>query len=183
MKITMNINGYLKLYRYDFLMRLKGLTDQEMRLYLTLVALTKWDRKNKETFGLVHISVRKLKEKYLKKWSIGKIGTIRKSLVTKEFLTPAEGGGYLVENYWIYQATMPRAELAFQCIEQGIQPTEQNVREIEQRPILALEAGKQNLLQRFTNTFPPVQPTEQNREAENEKKEKEDKRIEPSQSI
>jgi hypothetical protein len=162
----MKIKGYIKQYRYDFLMRLKSLTDQEMRLYQTHVLLANWDRKNKETFGkIIGLSVRKIREKYLK-WSVGKISDTRKSLVLKGFLKPLPEGGYLVENYWIYQASARQAEQAFQCDEQGIHPTEQNVRENEQGQVNELKQSKDNLVQKLSILQNSVQPNEHNLDRE-----------------
>lgn len=162
------------MYRYDFLVRLQNLTDQEMRLYGTYVLLAHWDKKNKETFGTIaKLPIREIQRKYLKKWSIGKISNVRKSLIKKGYFIPLPEGGFAVDNYWLYQAKMLQAEQAFQCNEQGIHPTEHNVRQNEQQKIEELNRGKVNLAQTLSIPPPRVQPDEQNGKEEKEKKEKE----------
>ncbi len=162
------------MYRYDFLIRLQELTDQEMRLYSTYVLLAHWDRKNKETFGkITKLPIREIQKKYLKRWSIGKISTVRKSLIKKGYFKPLPEGGFAVDNYWLYQAKMLQAEQAFQCHEQGIHPTELNVRKNEQQKLEELNQGKADLAQTLSISPPRVQPDEQKRDEEKEKKEKE----------
>lgn len=155
------------MHRYDFLIRLQELTDQELRLYQTYVLIANWDRKNKETFGTTSkLPIREVKKKYLKKWSIGKISTVRKSLIKKGFFIPLSEGGYAVDNYWLYQAKMHQAEQAFHCHEQGIHPSELNVQQNEQHRIEELKQGKDNLVKTLSLPPPSVQPDEQASEGE-----------------
>ena len=65
-----------------------------------------------------------------------------------------------VENFWIYQAKPPQAELAFQLIEQGIQPTIQNVQLAEQKQREEIRNGKSNLVEKLTSFAKNVQPSE-----------------------
>ena len=163
----MKIIGYVKMHRYDYLIRLQELTDQELRLYSTYVLLANWDRKNKETFGTIaKLPIRKIKEIYLKRWSIGKISNVRKSLIKKGYFRPLPEGGYAVDNYWLYQAKMYQAEQAFRCHEQGIHPSELNVQQNEQRRIEELKQDKDNLLKTLSLPPPSVQPDEQAGEGE-----------------
>jgi hypothetical protein len=162
MKIKMKNVSFLKLYRYEYLVRLKHLSDQEERLFLKYVSLADWDRKNSKTFGMVrNISIRKLKDEYLPGWSIGKICEIRKKLIDKGYLQIKEKGDVWIDTFWIYQTSVRGAERAFQCIERGIHPSEQNVRQAELTEEDKIRNPKQELLERLNPFKKNVRPDEQ----------------------
>jgi hypothetical protein len=154
--------GYIRLYRYEFLIRLKHLTDPQQRLFLTYINIADWDRKNPETFGMVrNISIRKLKKLHLPTWSPTKIWETHTSLVKMNYLKIKEDGDIWIDCFWIYQATVPQAERAFRCAEQGIHPSEQNVRQTEQRQVEELQQGVGKLVEKFNPFDKTVRPSEQ----------------------
>src|SRR5690348_7349728 len=74
--------GWIKHYRRD-IEDLKNLTDQEYRYYMTSCLLAVWDKRNKY-FGTFDSRTRVVKE-ILLSWSIGKINTVKNSLIKKNY--------------------------------------------------------------------------------------------------
>lgn len=154
MKITMNMKkkhvGYLKLYRYMAIEYKKRMTDQEYRLFDMYVTYARWDKRDKERFGIVEdFSLRDIQSECLPSWSTGKLSEVRKSLVQKGFLTSLPKNKTSVNNFWLYQATVLHAERGFRCLEQNIQPTEQNIRQNEQQDRATMQGEIQNLANKF----------------------------------
>lgn len=127
------MNGCIKLFRKE-IAKEKELTDPEFRLYLLYRRLVDWDHRHTETFGTVKISIKALKAQYMpeKNWSVGKISEATNQLIAKGFLKRVSGSRIAVENFWLFQERVQRAEHAFQLIEKGVQVTETNLRELEQ---------------------------------------------------
>lgn len=131
----------------------KPMTDQESRLFDVYVVTARWDKRDKERFGIVEdLSFKDIKDDYLPDWSRGKISEVRTSLVKKGFVKKLPKNKTLVENFWIYGATVRQAEQGFRCIEQQVQPTEQNIRQNEQQDHANLQVEKQNLVDKFRVT-------------------------------
>lgn len=127
------MNGCIKLFRKE-IEKEKQLTDPELRLYLLYRRLVDWDHRHKETFGTVKISIKSLKAQYLpeKNWSVGKISEATNQLIAKGFLSRVSGSRIAVQNFWLFQERVQRAEHAFQLIEKGVQVDETNLRALEQ---------------------------------------------------
>ncbi len=79
MKIT---KGWIKHYRRD-LVDLKDLSDQAYRYYMASCLLSVWDKRNKY-FGTFDSRTKVIKE-ILPNWSMGKINTVKNSLITAGF--------------------------------------------------------------------------------------------------
>ena len=153
-----NYPGFIRLYRYVAIIDRKDLTDQEYRLLDVYACLVSWDHKQKERFGTVaELTIRDIHTDHLPSWSTGKISGVIKSLINKGRLTRLPKKRMRVENFWIYQAKNEQAELAFQLIEQGIQPTIQNVQLAEQKQREEIINGKDNLVEKFTSFQKNVQ--------------------------
>jgi hypothetical protein len=128
----------------------KPMTDQEARLFDVYLTQARWDKRDTERFGIVeNLSVRDIKAEFLPNWSVGKISEVGKSLVEKKFLAKLPKNRICVNNFWIYQATVLKAEQGFQCLEQQVQPTEQNIRQNEQQASANLQAVTKNLVDKF----------------------------------
>ena len=134
------MSGCIKLFRKE-IEREKQLDDPELRLYLLYRRLADWDPRHKETFGTVKLPIRAIKSSCLpeKNWSVGKISETTNRLIAKGFLKRLPANRIAVENYWLYQERVQRAERAFQLIENGVQVTEANIRQLEQ---IAMEENK-----------------------------------------
>ena len=157
-----NYQGYIRQYRYIALIYNKNLTDQECRLLDMYACLVCWDIKNKERFGTVsELTIKDIHDEHLPSWSTGKISGVIKSLIKKGRLTRLPKKRMRVENFWIYQASVQRAEQGFQLIEQGIHPTEQNVRLAEEKQFEDLQKEKQKMLDKFNPFRKNIQPNEQ----------------------
>jgi hypothetical protein len=142
--------GYLKLYRYMAIEYKKPMTDQESRLFDVYVVNARWDKRDKERFGIVEdLSFKDIEDDYLPDWSRGKISEVRSSLAKKGFLKKLPKNKTLVENFWIYQATVRQAEQGFRDLEQQIQPTEQSLRQIEQQDRAIIQAETKNLVDKY----------------------------------
>lgn len=142
--------GYLKLYRYMAAKYKLLMTDQEYRLFDMYVINARWDKRDTERFGIVeNLSTRDIKADFLPDWSVGKISEVRGSLVEKKFLTKLPKNRIRVENFETYSATVRRAEQIFRCLEQDIQPTEQNIRQSEQQDHAIVRAEIDNLADKF----------------------------------
>lgn len=166
MKIKMkNYPGFIRLYRYIALIDRKGLTDQEYRLLDIYACLVSWDIKNTERFGIVaDLTIRDIHDEHLPDWSIGKISGVIRSLIKKGRLARLPKKRMRVENFWIYQAKPPQAEQAFQLIEQGIQPTIQNVQLAEQNQREILRNGMSKVIENVTSFQKNVQRSERDGE-------------------
>ena len=157
-----NYQGFIRQYRYIALIYNRNLTDQECRLLNVYACLVGWDIKNTEHFGVVkELTIEDIHQEHLPSWSTGKISGVIKSLIEKGRLTRLPKKRMRVENFWIYQAKPQQAEQAFQLIEQGIQPTEQNVQLAEEKQFEYLQKEKQKLLDKFNPFSKNVQPNEQ----------------------
>ncbi len=142
--------GYLKLYRYMAVKYKKPMTDQEYRLFDMYVIHARWDKRDKERFGIVEdFSLRDIQSDCLPEWSVGKISGVRASLVKKGYLATLPKNKTGVNNFWIYQANVLQAEQGFRCIEQDIQPTKQNIRQNEQQEHSNLQVEIENLADKF----------------------------------
>jgi hypothetical protein len=75
--------GWIKHYRRD-LEDLKNLTDQEYRYYMTSCLLAVWDKRNKH-FGTFDARTKIIKQEVLPNWSMGKINTVKNSLIKKGY--------------------------------------------------------------------------------------------------
>lgn len=160
-----NYQGYIQLYRYIALIYNKNLTDQECRLLDVYACLVGWDIKNTEHFGVVkELTIRDIHDEHLPDWSQGKICNVINSLRDKGRLTRLPKKRMRVENFWIYQAKPQQAELAFQLIEQGIQPTIQNVQLAEQKQREILRNGMSKVVENLTSFAKNVQRNERDGE-------------------
>jgi hypothetical protein len=161
-----NYPGFIRLYRYIAIIDRKDLTDQEYRLLDVSACLVSWDHKQTERFGTVSdLTIRDIHLDHLPSWSTGKISGVIKSLIKKGRLTRLPKKRMRVENFWIYQAKNPQAEQAFQLIEQGIQPTIQNVQLAEQKQREELQNGMSKVLENVTSFSKNIQPSEHDRRA------------------
>jgi hypothetical protein len=126
------------------------MTDQEYRLFDVYVTNARWDKRDKERYGIVeNLSLQDIHDEYLPNWSRSKISETRKSLVKKKFLTKLPKNKTLVENFWIYQAQVREAEQGFRLMEQEIQPTEQNIQQAEQQDIAKLKTEIKNVADKY----------------------------------
>jgi len=138
--------GFIRLYRKELTVRLKNLTDRELRLFLVFATLAGWDHRNKRTYGIVRKSYREIKAENLSKWSIGKISEVSRKLIGRGFIERIKPAHIRVNYYWLFRANIDKAEQGYQLVEQGIQPTEQNIREYEQGRNENLKAEKENIV-------------------------------------
>lgn len=141
--------GYLKLYRRIALEFKKDLTDPEYHLLDVYVCLARWDPRDKERFGLIEMSAGDIRREYLSKWSVGKFSETKTSLIEKGFLVKYPKNVIGVNNFGIYQATVRQAEQMFRCIEQGNQPTEQQIRQNEQEDRANLQTEIKNIVDKY----------------------------------
>ncbi|MFZ2149663.1 MAG: hypothetical protein WAV15_00715 [Minisyncoccia bacterium] len=142
--------GYLKLYRYIALEYKKRMTDQEYRLFDVYVTNARWDKRDKERYGIVeNLSLQDIQDEYLPEWSRSKISEIRKSLAKKKFLTKLPKNKTSVDIFWIYQAQVREAEQGFRLMEQEIQPTEQNIQQAEQQNVAKLKTEIKNISDKY----------------------------------
>lgn len=145
----MKKKGCIKLFRWE-VDREKQLTDAELRLYLLFRRLVDWDRRH-EHFGTVKISIRELHSQYLNfvGWSVTKISVATNSLIKKGFLKRLEHRYICVENFRVFHAKVWVAEQLFALMEQGVQPTEQDVLQAEQTDPNDIYRRRQELAQKF----------------------------------
>jgi len=149
MNMKKKLVGYLKLYRWIALEFKKDLTDQEYRLLDIYACLARWDPRDKERFGLIEISAGDIQREYLSNWSKGKFSEIKTSLVKKGFLIKYPKHVIGVNNFGIYQSTVRQAEQMFRCMEQGNQPTEQQIQLNEQTDRANIQSEIKNLADKY----------------------------------
>lgn len=149
MNMKKKLIGYLKLYRWIALEFKKDLTDQEYRLLDIYACLARWDPRDKERFSLVEWSAGDIQREYLPMWSKTKFSEVKNSLIKKGLLTKHPKHIINVNNFEIYQAKIRQAEQIFRCMEQGIQPTEQQMQQNEQKDREKIQIEKQNLIDKY----------------------------------
>lgn len=132
----MKMNGCIKLFRKEIELE-KKLTDPELRLYLLYRRLADWDPRHRGVFGTVKLPIKAMKALYLpeKNWSVGKISETTNRLIEKGFLKRKFDNRIAVENFWLFQERVQRAEHAFQLIEKGVQVDEMNIRTLEREVV------------------------------------------------
>ena len=123
--------SFIKLYREELTIRMRELSDREVVLLLHCMVQADWDKKHGSKFGTFEYRVREIKSDLLPYWSIGKISTVMNSLLDKGFLQRISRSRVRVALYGLCRATVQEAETAYSLIEQGVQPTEQNVQNHE----------------------------------------------------
>ena len=145
----MKKKGCIKLFRWE-LTREGQLTDAELRLYLLFRRLVDWDKRH-EHFGAVKISIRELHSQHLNftGWSVTKISVTLNSLIKKGFLKRSTDRYIHVENFRIFHAKVPVAERMFLLLEQGVQPTEQDVLQAERTDPNDIYRRRRELAQKF----------------------------------
>lgn len=158
-----NNTSFFILYRPELTVRMKHLTDREKVLLIHCIAMAGWDQKNKKTYGVVKKTIRKIKTEQLPNWATGKISEVINLLIKKGFLAREKSGELIVVNYWIYRSKPHKAELAYQLVEQGIQPTEQNVQDYEQSCGIEVKNTISNIATILAIPTNYVQETEQSR--------------------
>lgn len=128
----------------------KRMTDQEYRLFDMYVVLARWDKRDKERFGIVEdVSIRDLQSECLPDWSVGKISATRTSLAEKGLLTKLPKNKTGVNNFWIYQASIRQAEQGFRDMEQQVKPTEQSIHQIEQQDATQLKTKIKDIADKY----------------------------------
>lgn len=79
----MNQNGWIKLHREE-LERYSGLTDREFRYLIVSRLSAVWDRRNKLA-GTFDARTHVVKQDLLPYWAMGKINSVKNSLLSKAF--------------------------------------------------------------------------------------------------
>lgn len=146
----MKKKGCIKLFRIEIELE-KQLNDTEFRLWLLYRRLADWDKRH-SGFATVKESLREIQRLYLASWSIGKISMGTSGLIRKGLLERTPEKRIRVKNLWIYQERVHIAEQLLQRIEQGVQPTEQDVQIIKQRDPTELERQMRKLA--YDKRFP-----------------------------
>lgn len=150
--------SYIRLYRQELSVRLKGLSDREFRLLLVYASLADWDMKHK-TFGMVKKSLREvLDDEHMPKWSLTKLSIVTGLLVKKGYISHAGKNRIKVEKYRLYRADEDEVAVFYDKLEQGAVPNteeivpipEQSVTKTEQTHISEVDDEKAKLAQRLS---------------------------------
>ena len=143
------MKGSIKLCRREIELW-KKLTDQEVRIYLLLRMRAGWDKRHVDNYGKAKNTLRDLR-KYLpeKGSSIGKLSAVLKSLDEKGFIKRISDGEIRVENFDVFQLPLQGVERCLQYLEQGLQPPEQLVRDLEKDPRRLIADKSRDLAEKF----------------------------------
>jgi len=152
------LKGFVRDYRCQIKKELQ-LNDAEVRLFRLYLRLADWDKRHKDSFGKVAITVRETAQLLPQPgWSTGKISAVRRSLKQKGWISIEGRSTIVIPNYHIWRIKdIQEAEQEFQSPEQIVQPSEQAVQPVEHLKENSITNSVENQLQK--SDF--VQPTEQ----------------------
>lgn len=122
-------NGWIKLYRREEEW-LNELTSQEEVYYMRSRTMAVWDKRNVK-FGTFDARTKIVKEEMLPNWSMGKINTVKNSLLKKGYYKKEKDHRLKLTNAEIFLEKTKKYEIIFQQPGINLHITERNVREYE----------------------------------------------------
>ena len=123
-------NGWIKFHRKE-LVWFKEMTDQEMRYYIASRMCADWDYRHKD-FGTFDARTHIVKETMLLDWSVGKINTVKNSLLKRGvYKKTADPRRLALTNARLFLKRESKFETVIQESEKNLHYTEYDIQRIE----------------------------------------------------
>ena len=143
------ILGFITLFRYDLFVRMAGLNDAEVRMYLCYAGLAPFKDSVDREVGVVDITFDQLLAGPLMTWSSSSASRTRASLIDKGWLT-LRGRLIVVNHYPLYKAKMKDMKRILQQVKPGVALTDESIAQAEQNAQSGLAVDRQKLLEKLT---------------------------------